>query len=438
MVDQEIYKYLNEYCYDYIVNFPLVSFNYISYSHKKILTAALVKILISRLLPKSIYFRHLNKLSIREIIFFTNKLSQRQLMGTIKLIYKYFIYKYFIWTCQMFPCEIFRLTSLYLPPLALAINHQLHSLYDDTWYGDYLQLNNPDTKLWKQTTYQHLYNKFCRSGRISKYRINFITHLSRQGVAAADVDGQDMILTFNGELYLGDILIDTQVVAINSSTYIKDYEWWHYTDSKWHKIDITPTSSFLKVECSQDYICAMTKDGLYYHNIDDSRYFSYPDIKEITVQEDLLILDSKGDVYDLGMEYGDICGFGAEYGLKKLITKQVDKLFSGGWQLLDGTVQLRYENVDYERVVGKKFLVPGKMSHLQAYWYEFFLLISNNLYYCQAGEPDDKPKLATLPIATKIRQVMGNRMGIYFVYMPDAQLMDASIFDISRYNIITL
>lgn len=319
----------------------------------------------------------------------------------------------------MFPQEIFRLLSLQLPPGTLAINKQLSLMYDDTWYEDYLQLQCPGVKLWKQTSYRDRYNKFLQSGTISNYRDQEIVQCIGWGIAAASInaytDCEDMILNFNGELYMDNVLIDTQVIAIDTGTYITDNIWYcyDYYKEKWITIAVLPESQFLVVIYTNNYIYALTDQKIYYYDPEQGLWWiPFPKGKAMTVLENIYVLNNRREIQEI-----DISVTG-KYSSEPFPIAPVDDLYSGGFKMQDGTNKCIFSDKNFRAIAIQDVPHSGKLKNIIAShnkrdnYNESFLLIDDKVYIRSPGETLD---LLDAPILTKVRQIMGNWSGIYFI-----------------------
>lgn len=335
----------------------------------------------------------------------------------------------------MFPSEIFRLISLLLPPGKLAITCQLSAMYSDTWYEDYLTKLCPDVQLWKQTSYRDRYKKFLQSGKICKYKRGKLSSWIGRGVAAADTENNNMILTFNGDLYMGDALIDNHVIAIDSCTYIKEWEWWYYDGNDWSIMYVTPKSPFISVKYYDDYAFAITKEGLYWANFyggQEIYYLPYPQIREIIIADGVYVLDDRGDIYELDIEVG------SGWGRKERVATQVAALYRGGIKLQDGQVKLFYKDYDLNKLVIKNLPQSGEITNIETYYLEFFLLRDAKIYYYLIDDLEDKHLMTTSPSLDKVKRILGNWTGIYFICEEDASPINPNAFDESLCDTITL
>ncbi len=327
----------------------------------------------------------------------------------------------------MFPQEIFYIISLQLPPGTLAVNKELSALYQDSWYKDYLEVQCPGGKLWKQTTYKDRYGKFLQSGKISSYQCEKINQCIGYGIAAASInaytDKEDMILNFNGELYMGNTLIDSNVVAIDIGTYITSTNWYYYDyyEGEWTTMQVNPESPFLAVTYTNSYIYALTDHKIYYFRPSSGvKEISFLEGKAMTVLDHIYVLNNRGEIHKIFVDGHSI----------SLPFTQVDNLYTGGFTTQDGTNKYiflfdKFEDMIIESVVSP----PGKLKNIIASYNiidnykENFLLIDDEVYY-RNGYSEIRG-----PIATKIKQIMGNWSGIYFIQQNMAPEIQFSTFN---------
>lgn len=209
----------------------------------------------------------------------------------------------------MLPYDIIRHISLYLKPRELSINKELSVMYNDIWYQNKLQFNNPSLKLYTSTSYHDLYYKYLKQGMIIADITYYYTELSIKGIKAVlDTNCQgNYILTFNGDLYYEDIiethLCDNQVIDIDINTYIKDYDWFIIRDKndecKFWRMDVNPVAKFIKVINNGVYIYALTSMGVYYYSFDHTLIECYPicNAKDIYSDLSLYIIDDNDKIY---------------------------------------------------------------------------------------------------------------------------------------------
>lgn len=330
----------------------------------------------------------------------------------------------------MFPKEILRIISLKLPSLTLALNHDLQSIYDDGWYEDYLKLQCPHTKLWKHISYRNCYAKFRQSGEISKYTMGRIYHYLGWGTTAADLDGKTMILNFNGELYIDLKRLANRVVAIDSYTFIKEFEWYYHLGNEWHKLKITPSSPFISVKYTPHHIFASTEKEVYFydhlsnfhypvrdHPIRDRSVNQLPDSKEIKIKSPIYMLDNQGTIYRIT---DSLTGRGPP------AMTQVKNLYGSGLEMQDGSYKLYYR--DYEKLVMKTIPLSGKFSNILEHMHELFLLQGDNLYHGFVKSISGKCILGTDPLFGKIKRMIYDLTGVYFIWEDDGEYPEVATF----------
>ena len=64
------------------------------------------------------------------------------------------------------PLDIFKVISLSLPSYHLSLNKQLHNMYDENWYYEYIKYNYPSIIPSTLTNYKDLYKKSLLEGEI--------------------------------------------------------------------------------------------------------------------------------------------------------------------------------------------------------------------------------------------------------------------------------
>lgn len=289
----------------------------------------------------------------------------------------------------MFPQEIYRLFSL------------LQSLYDDIWFHDYLQVLFPHKNWDSFTSYKNVYKNYRRSGKI----INYNGWTEDEGIGTSCIESghnrQEVILTFAGELYLSYVLRDTRVVAIDYNTYVKEYEWYYYHAPEMKKVPLTPTSPFISVKWGHGDIFALTKEGIYhcydpnFNENGDVLFLSYPDIKEMIYYYNIYVLDSYGNVYQIDRPIK------GQWGKKYLIACGVERLYSGGLLMRDGTARLMC-NTDFKNIP-----LSGKLLNVVEYDNRYLLQYDTGIYYCISLYGFDLYLITTCPVITKVKQIGG-------------------------------
>jgi hypothetical protein len=215
------------------------------------------------------------------------------------------------------PLEIVNIISLSLKPLTLAINNKYILLYDDNWYNNYLQILYPELNLWKRTTYKDLYIKSLSSVNI-KYT-NYIHTLNHYKPslyfhqipikcveAYQSINYIELVLTFNGDLYLDNKLLDTHVVTIHPLSYATDKDWFQINfDGGVTKI--ASSINVTKILNLGTYICANTTNGIYIYDIVDKNitYLSLDHVKDFHVmhsENTIFILENNGNLRVLDID----------------------------------------------------------------------------------------------------------------------------------------
>lgn len=163
--------------------------------------------------------------------------------------------------------DIFYKISLHCEPYSLCVNKELSSLYKDSWFQDSLQTKYPDKKLYTQTNYKDLYIRYLSEGNIYfKIHKQEPVKLLIKGIKAQHFHG-DLILTFNGELYhqINNeiILIDTEVIDLNSNVYIKENRCYKYLEDKTEEIKLDIKEKYKSVIYYYGVIFILTDLGLH-------------------------------------------------------------------------------------------------------------------------------------------------------------------------------
>ena len=202
----------------------------------------------------------------------------------------------------MLPFELWNLVSLYFNPHKLSLVCKLFaSFYDDYWYKQKLTNEYPQINLWTSTSYKELYNKSCKSGLIEVFHrdinndygtFNF-TNILPEGIKVAKItnDGIYMILKFNGELwcYIYDSgtqwLLDTNVIDIDSRTYMKINEWYIVNSDNEQNVKneliLKIDEPLLSIVFYDDFICAVTSQTLYCMCMYDDELHTFKLINEV-------------------------------------------------------------------------------------------------------------------------------------------------------------
>lgn len=326
----------------------------------------------------------------------------------------------------MFPREIYRLISLKLSPGTLAINQELNSIYDDTWYEDHLRLQCPGvTDLWKQTSYKDRYIKFLQSGQISKKE----GYIGWGTTAAAVVDysdgkDHDMILNFNGDLFMDGVVIATKVISIDTNTYVTQYEWYYYKWG-WTRVNLIPPSPFLSVNYSQPYIYSFTETGIYcYVSCLQIQYLSYLGIKNMIINNDeIYVLNNKGEVYIFAIPYD--LDWIKKQPLGLLVCRNVSQLYKGrGLKMQDGTSKLISSNLSIKEIPLTNITSIASDSP------DIFLVCNNEVYCCY--RKGTGYWLNSVPIVNKVKRVIDDWIGIYLVWEGEALSIDLKTIDSNK------
>ena len=179
---------------------------------------------------------------------------------------------------KMLPIELYRYISYFLKPGWLSICKELHLLYDDNWYKTKLYMKS-QVNLSTASTYKKLYRLYSQSGTICKLSLKHddieITNLPIEGIKCATANiFTDMILTFDGKLYLNEYgkipyIIDTEVIDICNHAYIKKYELYTADSNnnfKTFSISLISEDPLLSIAFirSNGYIIAITTYNIYY------------------------------------------------------------------------------------------------------------------------------------------------------------------------------
>jgi hypothetical protein len=197
--------------------------------------------------------------------------------------------------------DVLKLISLQLDPHKLSINKELHGIYNDTWYHEKLVLSYPNLNLFTITNYKDLYKKSLEQGTISStIDLKNFHELSIKGVKASLHSCNDnMILTFNGDLFCNEVLIDTNVVDITVDAYIKTDELYIYPlDIDWIKITLEKKLFRIEYDVCSEYHVILTEDGiLLYKEPNELHFIEIKDIVTFVTNKYLYILNDKEEVY---------------------------------------------------------------------------------------------------------------------------------------------
>lgn len=182
------------------------------------------------------------------------------------------------------PYDILHLITLDFPAYHLAINHKGEKIYSEQWFRDKLykeyifplnvnQINSQwKPKLWVTTTYKRLYNKYRETVHIHKLHRGDMRggRYIGNGIKATNNDRDSLLLTFNGDLFVryfkGDnlALIDTEVIDIDSYTYIKQYEWYKLSLNCKPILIMKNPTKFKRVMYTGQKAIAITEDNINY------------------------------------------------------------------------------------------------------------------------------------------------------------------------------
>lgn len=194
--------------------------------------------------------------------------------------------------------DIWRIISFNLPFNSLNLNKELSSIYNLSWFKDKLLVQYPGFINKHNNSWEWLYKRSLKSGKIFKYNENKNT--TKQiclinAIKISEINPKwdlfleedfnyykvNIVLTFDGDLYtfhrsknyISDLtLIDTNVIDIDDNTYIKNNKWYLFPERINDKITekivvLSNYSNFLGVSSEDNYICAITKDTFYCYNL---------------------------------------------------------------------------------------------------------------------------------------------------------------------------
>jgi hypothetical protein len=210
--------------------------------------------------------------------------------------------------------DILRLISLQLDPYELSISKELHIMYNDAWYYDKLVLLYPDLNLFTTTDYKDLYKKSLMQGNISYYTsISYVLINIKgiKGIKASQIDGGDnLILTFNGDLWCDDTILDKNVIDISYNAYIKTKELYLFEDGEWtikitdnkkiSTIKIADNKKLFRIEYYYTGIYAIdSEDGIFIYRDNSLRYIQFEDKVDFVLNYYLYISDVYNNVFYL-------------------------------------------------------------------------------------------------------------------------------------------
>jgi hypothetical protein len=201
--------------------------------------------------------------------------------------------------------DVLRLISLNLEPEKLiGVNKELSLLYDDIWYHDKLKILTEKT-LYTTTNYKDLYDKFMLQGEILVYDsfLDFVKYnfckLPIEGIKVCTFnDNSTMVLTFNGELFIDNFLIDTKVIDVCECNYIKQREWYVY-DDKWIKLDLNENFVKVKYDGVSNKSVVMTNSKLYYYD-GDIYEVNVDNITNIFIEHVVYVRNKNGNTFFSG------------------------------------------------------------------------------------------------------------------------------------------
>src|SRR4051812_182843 len=120
------------------------------------------------------------------------------MLSLLKYLFNYDIPNTKTYVLPSLNYDILRLISIYCEPGDLAINHELSTIYNDTWYQDKLELLESKmmrkelTKFFQFQGYKNVYKRYL-SIQDNKKSIDIILHIGKYFIK--------YLLKFNGDLY---------------------------------------------------------------------------------------------------------------------------------------------------------------------------------------------------------------------------------------------
>lgn len=272
--------------------------------------------------------------------------------------------------------DIWREISLLLPYLKLAINKNLLTLYDDTWFRDKLKCKQHNNS-WKL-----LYKRSLQSGIfVDRYSDDM---LPVEGVKIAGKERFcQLILTFDRTLYFYNSIskdltvMDENVTDICNNYYIKGQEW--YDCEFENKLVTKSKEDFLMVVASNMDDCAAITNNIFY-------FWDYEliEIKDCNLVK--LIYNGFYLVQDIN---GIVKKF--DYQTRSLIPVPLPKvrnLYSACVVSMNNKVMEIYDEYIGNRYLfqSRKINVEGKIREalfLRSFdceWKGMLILLDNNLY----------------------------------------------------------
>lgn len=196
----------------------------------------------------------------------------------------------------MLPYDILRNISLHLNPYELSICKELYNMYNDFWYENKLKLLCPNVNLFGNS--KDLYKKYLKQGDIFILYGDNLQNLDIKGTKICMMSNNSgrMALTFDGNLYINNILIDKNVIDIDIDTYIKNNEWYVQDENdKWIKMEIN--DRFIKVNYDWITCCPIVigENGVYID--DESKVFDIKIINVYTEQYPTYFSDAEDNAY---------------------------------------------------------------------------------------------------------------------------------------------
>jgi hypothetical protein len=283
------------------------------------------------------------------------------------------------------PREVVYQISLLLPYNFLSLNKDLSRIYDESWFESKIKQKYSNCKQ-HDNSWEFLYRRMLKSGKIFMYRGKNMHNLYApvEGIKGSGINHRyQSILTFDGDLYTYDIygnmqLLDSNVININSATYIKKNEWYRWTEIN-HKaksyLITTGKNYFLSCLYYSDNFFAITNEKIYQYNHSTGLIITDFDGGVRIIKIDTLVVIQKND--------GSLYKYNKQQKIEKLEIGPVQRIFDGCAKLMDDSIiTIRYESDRYGKYLwNTKIIIPtNNLQGTIIYYGNLLILLDNNVY----------------------------------------------------------
>jgi hypothetical protein len=320
---------------------------------------------------------------------------------------------------NMLHFDILRLISLQLDPYELSISKELHIMYNDTWYYDKLVLLYPDLNLFTTTNYKDLYKKSLMQGDIFYCTSigNSYVPINKKGIKASQIANNrlrpynpsisnNLILTFNGNLWCDDVFLDKNVIDISYDAYIKTKELYLFEDDEW-KIKFTDNKKLFRIE--YDFYTGVyaieSEDGVFIYRDNSLRYIQFENKVDFVLDYYLYIFDIYNNVF-----YSDVCNENFD------LTQRYDIIFKNGniCNILGKLIMIE-QSVNCKQITEQIVVVPFDYSFERVCRFDQYVIIlsGDKSYFYEYY--DDNQYISVDITLKNIKNIFANGEGRFYI-----------------------